>query len=297
MNYPFVPSGTKPATVPAAPKKKKKSPLPSLREWQRINFEYMALTTLRDKNRHPDVIGKLQEKIDALDEQRKPQRRTTTPFITYGMQSVVFFLEHPQYIPIMKNEILVRGLARQAAKARGENILNDDLENSVLAAHCQERSNLIFSKGNSPVGDNTWNHHYLHVRNNFIETMGRAARAAEYALGLESTLEEQRRRFFVEISNPVPPPKPAAPQPQGPKPPIPTSEAPTPKPVNHWDEPRPSEEKVNEILNNHCDDNVPGMEDKPDLGPTQTDPKPVRIAKQSAYVQTDFLTILDRQKN
>ena len=296
MNYPFIPiDGHKPTPVPASAKKKKKSPIPSLREWQNINFEHMALTTLKNRNRHPDVIAKLQEKVDALDEQRRPQRRANNPFIIHGCQSVLFFLKNPQYIPLMKQEILARQVARKAAKEKGDDILDQDLDNSVLADHCQEHSNLIFSKGNTSEGDNTWSVHYLHVRNSFIEAMGRAARAAEYALRLEKSFEDQRSasitdalRFSSEGSKkkPVPPTPPVNP------------DIPSPAAENHWNEPRPSEEQVNELLNNHCDDNVPGMEDisVPANPSAPTTIEPIKISsKKTVYVQTDFLHILEHQ--
>ena len=296
MNYPFLPDSKKaPTPVPAAPvKKKKKSPIPALREWQMINFNHMALKTLRDKNRHPDVIAKLQEKVDALDEQRRPHRRAINPFIIYGCQSVLFFLKNPRYISIMKQEILSRQAARKIAKAKKEDILDQDLNNPVLSAHCQEQSNLIYSKGNSSEGDNTWNYHYLHVRNSYIEAMGRAARAAEYALQLEKSFEDQRSASITQaLSSSQSPKKQPTPEPK----PI-DPEVPFPPIKDDWHAPRPSEEEVNELLNNRCDDNVPDMDDSAIPSCSQTTPvvTPVKIAtKKTVYVQTDFIHLLEHQ--
>ena len=305
MNYTYALTGSsKPTPVPAASKKKskRKSPVPTLREWQKLNFEHMALVSLKNQNRHPDVIEKLQKRIDALDEKRKQGRRTMGVYITYGAQSVSFFIQNPQYIPTMKNEIWNRQAIRRAALERGEKgILDQDLDNPVLSAHCQRYANLIFTKGNSSDGDNTWDYSYFHIRNNYIETMGRAARAAEYALGLERIFEEERRQAFIDIQKPKEPQTTEAKL-------VSRSafrEAPIPQVIDHWSEPRPSEEQVNEDLYNHCDDNVPGMEDKPEPFPetpkanknATVDPKPVRVASQPVYVQSDFLHILENQKN
>lgn len=228
--------------------KKRKSGIPTLREWEKINLERFALSRVKALTNLNE--GAFQDRLDALEKDIQQQKRKETVFIKKGYESVLLFLKNPKLIPIMKKEMALRSKTRHA----GGDILFHDFSEPTLSRHCQLQATAIFTRNDSSCEDCSYSYHYLRVRSNYAETMGRASWAVEQALNLYGRIKE--RTTVKEEQK------------------IPVQDAPEQQTFpNYWENfNRPSEREVDELLNNKCDDNV---DDERDM----EEPKKVSTSK------------------
>ena len=126
---------------------------------------------------------------------------------------------------------------RAQARHRKENMAYHDFKDPDLCNHCRFQATAIYTRDDSSCRDCSYSYHYLQVRSNYAETMGRACVAVEKALSL-----------YQRIMNP---------QLQNDSEPVSRKEPPKIPVKNHWKNyTRPSEDTLDELLNNQCDDNV-----------------------------------------
>ena len=247
--------------VNEAGNKKRKSGIPTLREWENLNFERFALLRLRALSSSLSNSTEFQGKINEVEEKITHKRRKETIFIKKGYESVLFFLRNPKLFPVMKKEMI----ARSAARHRGEDMLHYEFKDFLLAQHCQLQAAAIFSRDDTSCRNYAYSYHYRHVRNNYAETMGRACYAAEQAFLLYKRIKETEllgSRTYHDTVREVP-------------------SVEQQRFSNYWAKfERPSEEKVNELLANRCDDY---LNDDNDVSSSE----PQKITKQK-YIQTEF---------
>ena len=242
-------------------------------DWERLNLELAALRIMQKKVSSDIDTTKITRRIGVVTEEIKEriksrrQKNKIGIYIRLGQQSVQFFLEHPQYIPLMKHEMA----RRYQARINGEDMRYDTLDNPFLNAHAEENAGIIYKGGICK-----WSNYFRCVRNNYIETMGRACKAAEMAL-----------HYTQPVSAPTQVLPPPAPKSQPSTPPLPPhlSFNPTRFP-NHWKTfVRTNEDEVNLLLMNRCDDNV---SDIFDVYAPESDTKPQRVKQQKYYQPTLF---------
>ena len=237
--------------------KKRKSGVPTLREWEKVNLERFALSKLKALSNFDKSV--FQDKLDGLETEIKRKKRKETVYIRKGYESVTFFLKNPKLIPVAKKEMAMRS----AARYHGEDMLYYEFKDPTLSRHCRLQATAIFTRNDTSCEDCSYSYHYLQVRNNYAETMGRACMAAEQALLLYKRLKEQEIQQPKEQKNVI------------------QNDFLQQMFPNYWEEfNRPSEEKVNELLANRCDDYVDDDSDNTSL-------EPQKITKQK-YVQTEF---------
>ena len=235
--------------------KKRRSGIPTLREWEKVNLERFALARVKALSNLNE--GTLQDRLNALEMDIQQKKRKETVFINKGYETVLLFLKNPKLIPVMKKEMLGRSKARHL----GEDMLYYEFQNPILSRHCQLQATAIFTRNDTSCENCSYSYHYLQVRNNYAETMGRACQAVEQALDLYRTVkergipkEQQMLGHGYSRQQTFP---------------------------NYWAKfERPSEEKVNELLANHCDDYVNNDND-------DTYSEPQKVTKQK-YIQTEF---------
>lgn len=235
--------------------KKRKSGIPTLREWEKVNLERFAL--LRVKALSNLNEGAFQDRLNGLEAEIQQKKRKETVFIKKGYETVLLFLKNPKLIPVMKKEMLGRSKARHL----GADMLYYEFKDPTLSRHCQLQATAIFTRNDTSCEDCSYSYHYFHVRNNYAETMGRACQAVEQALDLYRNIKERGLQKEQPILNHED-----------------TRQQTFP---NYWAKfERPSEEKVNELLANRCDDYV---NDDNDVSSSE----PQKITKQK-YIQTEF---------
>ncbi|MBR6412203.1 MAG: hypothetical protein IKS41_03465 [Alphaproteobacteria bacterium] len=259
--------------MPQTPKKKPAVTRSTYRytrqDWERLNLELAALQAVQKKVTPEINTTKIAPRIALITHEIQEKAKTRKQkadvgiYIQLGQKTVQFFLDNPQYIPLMKHEMA----RRYQARLNGEDMRFDTLNNSVLNAHAEENAGTIYKGGICE-----WNDNYRRVRNDYIETMGRACQAAEMALR-RSQPDPVPTQTQVLVQ-----PRPQA-QPQ----PAPTTRPPHPtfNPANfpnYWKTfQRSNEEEVNQLLGNRCDDNVPDMPEAelPKENPQPPKPTPV----------------------
>lgn len=219
--------------------KKRKSAIPTLCEWENLNLEQYALSLIKAKIPSEVDSSELQEKLNKLENEIKQRKRKQTSFIQKGRQSVVFFFNNKRLIPIMKKEMLLRAQARH----RKENMVYHDFYNPDLSNHCRSQATAIYTRDDSSCRDCSYSYHYLQVRNNYAETMGRACGVVDRTLSLYYKIMNPQLAND-SLSEPV-------------SFPVSRAEPPSVPVKNHWKNySRPSENNIDELLNNRCDDNV-----------------------------------------
>ena len=258
------------------PKPKRRNGLDTRRIWERLNFELAALSIVQKSNQ-PATQNFLTQRINELNEEIRKQRKKAGVFIQNGRESVLFFLNNPAYIDRMKAEMA----ARYQARRDGRNIREDELSDPVLADHCREHALRIFERNGQP-GGGEWSENYKHIRHNYAETMGRACLAAEAALYL---VQHAVATVTPAKTTPVPA-QPTQPQPAPVQPKVKKAEPISPSgliPKANWETfSRPSEEELNQLLGNRCDDNVPDDRAAEESSTTSTF-SPKKVAKKKYY--------------
>ena len=236
-------------------KRKKKKPIPARQIWEKLNLEKAALLAVQ-KTADPGAVQnritpRLKELDSEIESERKKHRRSKDvgSYIRHGEASIRFFLDYPQYIPVMKQEIATRSQALRSGEDRETYTLN----HPVLSALCAEQANDIFGR----VGGN-WSWKYRRIRTDYIETMERSCLAVEKALYLKKPIPAAPALVIPQKpSTPTPAVFPELPAPGRYMPP----EPPTPAFTDNWKNfQRPSEAEVDHLLMNRCDDNIPDEE-------------------------------------
>ena len=225
---------------------RRKNGMQARREWESLNFKREALHAIKTPTLLPIQQEKLENLIQGVESEIKAKKKKPGIYVRLGCESVLFFLQHPIYISKMKDEMEMR----RQMRFRGQDVRNEELNNAVLRAHCYDQSARIFERNNeSGAGDWSWN--FCLIRHNYTETMGRACQAADYA---QSTLQALKVITPPKLQKQTPPPPSSVRDEDY----IPVSN----EMPNYWSSfQRPSEEEVNDLLNNRCDDNVVGDTD------------------------------------
>ncbi len=237
--------------------KKRKSGIPTLREWEKLNLERFALSRVKALTNLNDSA--FQDKLNSLETEIQQKKRKETVYIKKGYETVLLFLKNPKLIAVAKKEMLMRSAARH----HGENMLYHEFEDPTLSRHCQLQATAIFTRNDTSCENCSYSYHYLQVRNNYAETIGRACQAAEQALLLYKRIKEQKMQQQKEQNN------------------VAQNDIRQQEFPNYWENfKRPSEEKVNELLANRCDDYVDSDDEYEVEGAQKISTK--------KYIQTEF---------
>lgn len=169
---------------------KRKSAVPSVREWEELNFRYAAFYMKLACCKDPALRESLKDRLIPLQQRVMTSPRKRGDYILIGYESVLFFLQHPQYIAPMKREIMVR----RAERRDGGATVGKELNTPELANHCRDKALHIFTHGSDDYGNNYQSdRRYLHIYNSYAEIMGRACWAAEEANRWAERFQENAR--------------------------------------------------------------------------------------------------------